>query len=312
MIRFVARVLPVLVSFLVLCAPAHAQLFRAYVASYGLDTNPCAVTAPCRLLPAALDAVRDGGEIWMLDSANFNQGTVTINKNVTILAIPGQVGSISSVGGAEAINIPNASTVRFRNVVVADNANNHGTYGIVAPASARIVVEKSTFAVVTHGIFATGGYVDVHDTTFTGGAGGIYAKGGARVDVWHCRFSGMHDYGVRLDGSGGSATLATVSDSSFADGWGGVGSFGTADVTATLRASVARSTLSNLNWGVVNEAVGSNQTIVTTVGSSAFSQIFNSAFSATGAGAENETIGNNQVRQVGAPNVGPFTPVGSM
>jgi len=83
-----------LASLLLLSPAAHAQIFRAYVASYGNDANPCTVNAPCRLVPAALNAVASGGEIWMLDSANFNTATVDINKSVSVLAIPGQVGSI--------------------------------------------------------------------------------------------------------------------------------------------------------------------------------------------------------------------------
>jgi hypothetical protein len=89
---------------LVSCA-ADAQLFRAYLASDGSDANPCTLTAPCRLLPAALAAVASGGEIWMLDSANYNTATVTLDKSVTILAIPGVVGSIVSVGTA-GIRVP--------------------------------------------------------------------------------------------------------------------------------------------------------------------------------------------------------------
>ena len=79
-----------------LFAPAatHAQLFRAYLAPDGLDTNPCTLAAPCRLLPAALAAVASGGEIWMLDTANYNTATVTIGKSVSILAVPGAVGSV--------------------------------------------------------------------------------------------------------------------------------------------------------------------------------------------------------------------------
>src|SRR3954467_7948716 len=67
------------------CGSAQAQLFRAYLSSSGSDANPCTVAAPCRLLPAALNAVANGGEVWMLDSANFNQATVAVAKSVSIL-----------------------------------------------------------------------------------------------------------------------------------------------------------------------------------------------------------------------------------
>src|SRR4051812_32420834 len=88
-----------------LISAAHAQSFRAYVSSAGNDANPCTVIAPCRLLPAALNAVANGGEIWMLDSANYNSGTVNITKSVSIMAVPGAVGSIVAVAGGAAITV---------------------------------------------------------------------------------------------------------------------------------------------------------------------------------------------------------------
>ena len=98
-----------LLATLLLSTTANAQLFRTYVASDGNDANPCTLPAPCRLLPAALTAVASGGEIWMLDSANYNTATVTIGKSVSILAVPGAVGSVVAIGGP-AISIT-ASTV---------------------------------------------------------------------------------------------------------------------------------------------------------------------------------------------------------
>src|SRR3982750_3555908 len=59
------------------CA-SHAAIFRAYLSAHGNDSKPCTVSDPCRLLPAALNVVADGGEIWMVDSANFNTAPVSI------------------------------------------------------------------------------------------------------------------------------------------------------------------------------------------------------------------------------------------
>ncbi len=50
--------------------------------------------AACRLLPAALNAIVDGGEVWILDSANYNTGPVTVGKSASILAIPGAVARV--------------------------------------------------------------------------------------------------------------------------------------------------------------------------------------------------------------------------
>ncbi len=98
---------------------AQAQLFRAYLASTGSDSGNCSITAPCRLLPAALAAVASGGEIWMLDSANYNGSTVNVTKPVKILAVPGAIGSIVSTGGTPAmvVNAP-SGVVTLRNLVV--------------------------------------------------------------------------------------------------------------------------------------------------------------------------------------------------
>ncbi len=52
-----------LATVLILSTSAHAQSFRAYLASNGNDANPCSLASPCRLLPAALAAIVDGGEI---------------------------------------------------------------------------------------------------------------------------------------------------------------------------------------------------------------------------------------------------------
>ena len=116
---------------LLLSTAAQAQLFRAYVASTGSDANPCNLPAPCRLLPAALAAVADGGEIWMLDSANYNTATVTIGKSVSILAVPGAVGSVVAVGGP-AISITAGSlTVAVRNLVIVPLLGGAGTDGVL-------------------------------------------------------------------------------------------------------------------------------------------------------------------------------------
>ncbi len=54
----------------------------------------------------------------MLDSANFNAAPVAITKSVTILAIPGALGSVVANGGdAINVNAPGAK-VTLRNLVI--------------------------------------------------------------------------------------------------------------------------------------------------------------------------------------------------
>src|SRR4051794_28931697 len=92
--------LGVLVALAFTASPiAYGGLFRAYLSVDGYDGNPCTVQLPCRFLPAALAAIDDGGEIWIVNSATFNSAPVKIIKSVTILAIPGVQASVVASGG---------------------------------------------------------------------------------------------------------------------------------------------------------------------------------------------------------------------
>ena len=128
----------------ILAATNASAAFRAYVASTGNDLDPCSIQQPCRLLPAALAAVDPGGEIWILDSANFNTGTVNINKSVTILAIPGAVGSLVGNNG-DAISINTAGVqVTLRNLVFVNLAGASNN-GVTFTQGASLTIRDSSF-----------------------------------------------------------------------------------------------------------------------------------------------------------------------
>src|SRR5258706_8578213 len=152
------------------CTSAQsAGLFRAYLASSGSDANPCTLPQPCRLLPAALAAVADGGEIWMLDSANFNTGVVNIAKSVTILAIPGALGSVVSTDAHHAIYIDAANAkVTLRNLLIVGLGIVND--GISFVQGAELNVAECEIANVNNGIFATASNskVIVKNTVFRG------------------------------------------------------------------------------------------------------------------------------------------------
>jgi hypothetical protein len=140
--RSVLRNILAFIAMLLLSATADAQLFRSYLSVAGNDANPCTLPAPCRLLPAALAAVADGGEIWMLDSANYNTGPVAIIKSVSILAAPGVVGSVLANGG-DAIDIATAGVnVALRNLVIVPFPGGGGTSGIVMTNGATLTVDN--------------------------------------------------------------------------------------------------------------------------------------------------------------------------
>jgi hypothetical protein len=169
---------------ILLSTVTHAQLFRAYLSSTGSDGNPCTVGSPCRLLPAALAAVMDGGEIWMLDSANYNTSTVTVSKSVTILAIPGAVGSLVSTGGSEAVLISGTSIkVTLRNLVVIPFGTSGD--GIDFTQGSSLTVENCEISDLTIGIGinVSGGPTTIRDTVIRNALTAINAIGAVNVAV---------------------------------------------------------------------------------------------------------------------------------
>jgi hypothetical protein len=163
-----------------LAPPAHA-IFRAYLSADGSDANPCTLAAPCRLLPAALAAVDSDGEIWMLDSANYNTTSVSIAKSVSILSVPGSVGSILAIGGP-AINVTTGSLkISLRNVVIGNLAGSGGTDGISVSGSQLTLEDSVVQNVPQRGVYVTaGGKVNVVNSTIRNtGSYAFQIEGGA-------------------------------------------------------------------------------------------------------------------------------------
>jgi parallel beta-helix repeat protein len=237
---------------------AHAQLFRAYLDPAGLDSNPCTLAAPCRLLPAALAAVADGGEVWMLDSANYNVAPVGIVKSVTILAVPGAVGSVVASAGP-AINITGAGVkVVLRNLMIVPLAGGGGQGGINMTAGGRLTVEKCLIANLPNSGISVGGaaIVRITDTTIrNNGLFGLYLHNGARATVTRATISGNTNYGVHLYGSiAGLTTTADIADSTLDGNNYGLLALST-NATARLKATVRDSrVVRNVSYGLAAQS----------------------------------------------------------
>jgi hypothetical protein len=63
-------------------SPARAQLNRTFVSGAGSDTNSCSFSSPCRTFQTAFNATLAGGEIDVLNPADY--GPLTITKAVSI------------------------------------------------------------------------------------------------------------------------------------------------------------------------------------------------------------------------------------
>src|SRR5258708_39226143 len=59
--------------------PPPSPQMRTYVSGTGNDSNPCLASWPCQTFQAAVALTVAGGELYVLDSANY--GGVTINKS---------------------------------------------------------------------------------------------------------------------------------------------------------------------------------------------------------------------------------------
>jgi hypothetical protein len=265
MIRNIARRGAIFAASLLLAGAAQAQLFRAYVASTGSDANPCTLSAPCRLLPAALAAVADGGEVWMLDSANFNTSTVNVTKSVAMLAVPGEVGSIVATGGGNAINIATAGIiVALRNVVVANNVTSPGNFGVNLAAASTLSIEDSLLANLPNNalvVQANGAKAYVKGTLFRNNNGyAISASLSSTVNVMESRMIGNSLGGVSAFAGGSAVVEANITDSTIAGS--GVGNGATADSvssTASARVTLTRVTIADMANGI--DSLGSNQGI---------------------------------------------------
>lgn len=300
-----------LVATLLLPAAAQAQLFRAYLAVDGSDANPCTLVAPCRLLPAALAAVASGGEIWMLDTANYNTAPVTVGKSVSILAAPGVVGSIVATGGpAIAISAAGLS-VALRNVVIVPLLGTGGTHGVDLTGNSNLVVEDSVFAGMTssmYGINAAAGTARITNTSFRNMATtAVGATNGARVHISRSSFLNLTRGVFVQSTSNGVTSKATVSDSAFSGNTYGVWANATT-AGAVAHLFLTRCTLDDNGSAITsNTAVGTGIAVVsmsyTTVTGNTVAWFIDAAGAAVHSLSNNHVAGN--LSETGALTMAP-------
>ena len=291
---------------LLLASTAHAQLFRTYLSGAGSDANPCTLQAPCRLLPAALAAVASGGEVWMVDSANFNTATVTIDRSVSILAVPGVIGSFIAQNGGPALQITaDGLTVALRNMSIGRVATAAaGTYGVLMTGDSSLTIEDSVIDRVP--------------------LGGVRVQGTGSLYLLNStlRYANLPDYAVQvLDGA-----EATIINVNIVNNGGGI-NVASSQASRTSRASVSDSLLSgcenscvrarttvadagaevyvtrstiersgNAGFGVRAESDNGGTASVTISGNTISNH--NTAWAISGAGSTIVSLGDNHIREL--------------
>jgi hypothetical protein len=290
---------------------AQAQLFRAYLSSAGSDANPCTLQQPCRLLPAALNAVANGGEIWMLDSANYNAATVNVNKSVSILAVPGVVGSVVATGGP-AINVGASDlVVALRNLVIGPVVTlPPGTVGVRMESSGTtLIIENSLVAnLAEDGVFVQGaGNLKIARTTLRNNGGyAVSLNNGARAAISGTQMLNNFYGGVYAFNSAETRTTTASIDGCVISG-GIDGVLATNIATAsTARISITRSTIEKMAYGMSSATTDIGNSEVN-VGSSLIANNQH-PWDQDGSGSSIRSLGNNQMRGNGTP-LGVLTPL---
>ena len=223
---------------LFLCAePAHATAFHTYLSAEGNDANPCTRDQPCRYLPAALAQTEVNGEVTILDSGDFNVGTVTTHQGVTVAAAPGVRAvfvvdaSDPSAGSTFGIQVigPAGSQFTFRNLVFLGRGNTlPGNYIGIAVSfvipGVGLIVEDSEFENLAYGILVIEdqGSVSVSRSRFQRNARGIVLDGGATTLSLQSSIDACTFTRNVLDGAFIGTRDATISHSRFTGNGNGV------------------------------------------------------------------------------------------
>jgi hypothetical protein len=158
---------------------------RTFVASNGTNNATCGRTTPCDTFAHALAATSAGGEIDVLDSADY--GPVTIAQSVSIVA-EGVVAGIQATSGGDAIDVTGSSvTVVLRGLTL--DGLNTGNDGISFTGSGALHVEDCTINQFSGGIEVRASSANntpevlVTDTILRNNGAGIFlvATGGATI-----------------------------------------------------------------------------------------------------------------------------------
>ena len=97
------RAAPALLVLAALGGPAFATSPRTFVSGHGADAGACASAAPCRSFAYALTQTNAGGEVDVLDPADY--GAVTIAKAVSIVNDGAGAAGIQGTAGGTAITV---------------------------------------------------------------------------------------------------------------------------------------------------------------------------------------------------------------
>jgi hypothetical protein len=183
-------------------AATAALVQRTFVASYGVDINPCLLAAPCRTFTAAIAVTAPGGDVVVLDSAGY--GPFVVDKSLTITAPAGiYAGVTASSGRGIQVNGGNI-VVALRGLAVTGQG---GSNGISFDNGRRLTLERVTIANFNSNGFYMGAYaqavLDQVRSEGNGGAGAVIVAGTATIT--DSTFAGNAGSGLQVVSQQGQA-----------------------------------------------------------------------------------------------------------
>ncbi len=119
--------------------PPPSPQMRTYVSGTGNDSNPCLASWPCQTFQAALALTVAGGEIYVLDSANY--GAVTINKAVSITSEGAMAGVLATSGAGITIAAGAGDVINLRGLDI--DGGGSGGVGIQFSSGQSLNIQKS-------------------------------------------------------------------------------------------------------------------------------------------------------------------------
>jgi len=183
---------------------------RTFVSGLGSDTNPCTAASPCKTFTAALALTMAGGEIYVLNSANY--GAVTISKAVTITSEGAVAGVLATSGAGLTIKAGAGDAINLRGLDI--DGGNSGATGIQFVSGGALSIQKS----VVRGFSSSGiaftptgaSALFVSDTTVTNNHNnGILVTGTVNGALNRMTASG-NGVGIFVSGTGVNLTLTDV------------------------------------------------------------------------------------------------------
>jgi hypothetical protein len=136
-----SRLWPLLIPalFLLASSTAQATISHTWVSSTGSDTNSCTRSAPCATFAGALAKTSAGGEIDVVDAADY--GSVTISQAVSIEAKSVLATIQVSSGNAITVSAGASDIVVLRGLTL--DGQGTATYGISFSTGGALYVEET-------------------------------------------------------------------------------------------------------------------------------------------------------------------------